>query len=60
MLRTALGISALAAGAIVVGAGVGACVLFHRPIRRAAKSVTRDVIGRSEQARAFFESLKWH
>jgi hypothetical protein len=58
MLRTAVGISTLAAGAIVIGAGVGACVLFHRPIRRAAKSITRDVIGRSPRARALFDTVQ--
>lgn len=58
MLRTAVGLSALAAGAIMAGAGVAACVVFRRPIRRAAKSMTRDVIGRSERARAFFESVQ--
>ena len=58
MLRTAIGVSGLAAGAIVVGAGVAACVIFRRPLKRAAKSMTRNVIGRSEHARAFFEGVQ--
>ena len=58
MLRMALGISALTAGAIIVGTGVGVCVLFRRPIKNAAKSMTRDVIGRSPQARALFDRVQ--
>lgn len=58
MLRMALGISALATGAIIVGAGVGACIVFRRPIKSAAKSMTRDVIGRSPRARALFDRVQ--
>ena len=58
MLRMALGISALTAGAIVVGAGVGACILLRRPIKSATKSMARDVIGRSPRARAVFDRVQ--
>ena len=58
MLRTAAGISVLAAGAIVIGSTIGACILLRRPIKRAAKSMARDVVTHSERARALLERVQ--
>lgn len=58
MLRTAAGLSALAAGTIVIGAGIGACILFRRPIGRAAKSIAREVVTHSERGRALLERVQ--